>query len=48
MRAIRQGDWKAVYLPAPVGPATWQLYDLAKDPARSTTGEEPPPTSWPS
>ena len=32
MRAIRQGDWKAVYLPAPVGPATWQLYDLARDP----------------
>lgn len=32
MRAIRQGDWKAVYLPAPVGLATWQLYDLARDP----------------
>jgi len=32
MRAIRQGDWKAVYIPAPVGPASWQLYDLGKDP----------------
>ncbi|UVE19435.1 arylsulfatase [Pseudomonas sp. LS44] len=32
MRAIRQGDLKAVYIPAPVGPETWQLYDLASDP----------------
>ncbi|PTQ74065.1 arylsulfatase [Pseudomonas sp. GV071] len=32
MRAIRKGDLKAVFLPAPVGPATWQLYDLSKDP----------------
>jgi arylsulfatase len=31
-RAIRQGDWKALYLPAPYGPATWQLYDLSRDP----------------
>lgn len=32
MRAIRQGHLKAVYIPAPVGPETWQLYDLEKDP----------------
>ncbi len=31
-RAIRQGQWKAVYIPGPVGPATWQLYDLGRDP----------------
>lgn len=31
-RAIRQGHWKAVYIPGPVGPATWQLYDLSRDP----------------
>lgn len=31
-RAIRQGQWKAVYIPGPVGPATWQLYDLGQDP----------------
>ena len=31
-RAIRQGDWKAVYLPAPYGPGAWQLYDLSDDP----------------
>jgi arylsulfatase A-like enzyme len=31
-RAIRQGDWKALYLPAPYGPGAWQLYDLARDP----------------
>jgi arylsulfatase len=30
-RAIRQGDWKALYLPAPYGPGTWQLYDLSAD-----------------
>jgi arylsulfatase len=31
-RAIRQGNWKALYLPAPYGPAAWQLYDLSADP----------------
>jgi len=31
-RAIRQGDWKALHLPAPYGPGSWQLYDLAEDP----------------
>jgi arylsulfatase len=31
-RAVRQGDWKALYLPAPYGPGTWQLYDLSADP----------------
>jgi arylsulfatase A-like enzyme len=31
-RAIRQGDWKAVFIPAPAGPNVWQLYDLARDP----------------
>ena len=31
-RAIRQGDWKALYLPAPYGPGSWQLYDLSRDP----------------
>ena len=31
-RAIRQGDWKALYLPAPYGPGSWQLYELSGDP----------------
>jgi len=31
-RAIRQGNWKALYLPAPYGPGAWQLYDLSCDP----------------
>ena len=31
-KAIRQGQWKAVFIPAPSGPETWQLYDLASDP----------------
>jgi arylsulfatase len=30
-RAIRQGEWKALYLPEPYGPGSWQLYDLAAD-----------------
>lgn len=30
-RAIRQGDWKALYLPPPYGPGRWQLYDLSSD-----------------
>lgn len=31
-RAIRQGDWKALHLPAPYGSGSWQLYDLSRDP----------------
>jgi arylsulfatase A-like enzyme len=34
-RAIRQGDWKAVFIPAPAGPGAWQLYDLAADPGET-------------
>ena len=34
-RAIRQGDWKALYLPAPYGPGAWQLYDLSADPGET-------------
>ncbi|MBW8859334.1 MAG: hypothetical protein JF570_06245, partial [Caulobacter sp.] len=44
-RAVRQGDWKAVYLPAAPGgaaysreavlPANWELFDLKNDPAES-------------
>lgn len=30
-RAIRRGNWKAVYEPAPQGSEEWQLYDLSKD-----------------
>ena len=31
-KAIRKGSWKAVFIPTPTGPETWQLYDLANDP----------------
>lgn len=34
-RAIRQGDWKAVFTPAPVGTGAWQLFDLARDPGET-------------
>ena len=35
LRAIRQGDWKGVFIPAPAGPGAWQLYDLAADPGET-------------
>src|ERR1700751_1248626 len=31
-RAIRQGDWKALHLPAPYGPGAWPVYDLSPHP----------------
>lgn len=34
-RAIRKGDWKALWLPEPVGIGGWQLYDLADDPGET-------------
>ena len=31
-RAVRQGDWKALLMPAPRGTGEWQLYNLRLDP----------------
>ena len=30
-KALRKGDWKALFIPAPNGPNKWQLYDLKAD-----------------
>ena len=30
-RALRKGDWKALFIPAPNGPNKWQLFNLSKD-----------------
>jgi arylsulfatase A-like enzyme len=30
-RAIREDDWKAVYVPDAEGSSQWQLYDLGRD-----------------
>ncbi len=30
-KAVRRGDWKAVFIPKPSGPGRWQLYNLADD-----------------
>jgi len=30
-KALRKGDWKALFIPAPNGPNKWQLYNLAED-----------------
>ena len=35
-RALRQGDWKLVWLWEPYGPERWALYNLAGDPTEST------------
>jgi arylsulfatase len=34
-RAIRQGNWKILWLCTPFGPSQWQLYDLAADPGET-------------
>lgn len=34
-RALRMGDWKAVWLCAPFGPDAWQLFDLKADPGET-------------
>lgn len=34
-QAIRQGDYKAVYIPKPYGPEKWQLYNLKHDPGET-------------
>ena len=30
-KALRKGQWKALFIPAPNGPNTWQLYNLSED-----------------
>jgi len=42
-RAIRQGKWKLLWQPRPMGEDCWALYDLAKDPGerRDLAAEEP-------
>lgn len=32
LRAIGEGQWKAVWMPPPQGKGAWELYNLAKDP----------------
>lgn len=32
LRAIRQGPWKAVWMPEPRGKDRWELYDMKMDP----------------
>lgn len=35
-RAIRQGDWKLRWEPAPFGGKTWQLYNITTDPGETS------------
>lgn len=34
-RAIRQGPWKAIYIPRPFGPERWQLFNVLADPGET-------------
>lgn len=34
-RAIRQGNWKLLWICQPAGPGRWQLYDLRSDPGET-------------
>lgn len=34
-RAIRRGDYKAVFVPAPQGSDEWELFDIARDPGEN-------------
>lgn len=35
-QAIRKGKYKALFIPKPLGPDKWQLFDLSKDPGETT------------
>jgi len=35
MRAVRQGDYKLLWLVEPFGPNHWQLFNLATDPGET-------------
>lgn len=43
-RAVRKGDFKLVWLPAPFGNDDWQLYDLSKDPVELNDLSKEQPT----
>ncbi|KAL7267602.1 hypothetical protein RUND412_009806 [Rhizina undulata] len=34
-QAIRQGSWKAIFVPKPAGPEKWQVYNLEEDPGET-------------
>lgn len=34
-KMVRQGDWKAVSMPEPIGTGSWELFNLANDPGET-------------
>ncbi|KJS08609.1 MAG: hypothetical protein VR73_05230 [Gammaproteobacteria bacterium BRH_c0] len=42
-RTVVRGDWKLLSMPAPIGTGSWQLFDLASDPAErlDVSGQHP-------
>ncbi|KAJ2968521.1 hypothetical protein NQ176_g9140 [Zarea fungicola] len=39
-RAVRQGPWKALYIPKPFGPERWQLFNVLEDPGETSDVSE--------
>ncbi len=41
--ALRRGDWKITYVPAPRGPQRWELFNIKEDPGETTdlSGSKP-------
>jgi arylsulfatase len=41
--ALRRGDWKITFVPAPKGPQRWELFNLAADPGETRDLREDEP-----
>ncbi|GAD99183.1 hypothetical protein NECHADRAFT_33781 [Paecilomyces variotii No. 5] len=41
--ALRRGDWKITFVPAPRGPQRWELFNIKKDPGETTDLREKEP-----
>ncbi|KAI1334552.1 alkaline phosphatase-like protein [Xylariaceae sp. FL0016] len=42
--ALRRGDWKITYVPAPKGPQRWELFNIKSDPGETNDLSEAEPT----
>lgn len=45
-RAIRNGNYKVVYIPPPFGEGKWTLFDIVKDPGETTDLSQEFPDVW--
>ena len=44
--AVRQGDWKITYVPAPRGPQKWELFNIKSDPGETNDLRELEPEKF--